>query len=71
MIEHPAFPKESYVLVDLTADWKAAKDLRIYGRISNLFDNYYAEVSNVYYGVPEEWWSAPGRSFQVGVEYKF
>jgi len=71
LIEHPAFPKESYVLVDLTADWKAAKDLRIYGRISNLFDNYYAEVSNVYYGVPEEWWSAPGRSFQVGVEYKF
>lgn len=71
LIEHPAFPDDSYFLVDMTANWKVNKDLRVYGRIANLFDKYYAEVSNVYYGAPEEWWAAPGRSFQIGLEYRF
>lgn len=74
--EQPAFPVESYLIVDWDINWQATSNLLIFGRVQNLFNKYYAEMSNVAWGndgngSPGEWWSAPGRRFTAGIEYHF
>lgn len=68
------FPKDTYWVADLSANYHATPDLTIFGRVNNLFNTFYAEHSNArqnWWGQANEWWTAPGRNYQLGIEYKF
>lgn len=62
----------TYWVFDLGMNYKPTKDLNIYAKCNNLFDRLYTEQRACL--LPEtgtSWYSAPGRSFEVGVEYTF
>ncbi len=63
------YANSSYVTVDLAVTYKATKDLSIYAKGYNLFNEAYAEqagTTNGSYNYP-----AQSRRFIVGAEYKF
>ena len=66
-----AFPTENYWVVDLAMNYRIADATKVYLKVNNLFDQFYAEHSNVKWGSPGEWWTAPGRNFMVGIEQSF
>lgn len=75
-----SFPNDSYWVWDLNCSYKIKKNVRAYVNINNIFNQYYAENSDVYWqnegGYPSlggdyKWWPMPGRSFIVGMEYTF
>ena len=65
------FPEDTYWLVNVGLNYKADKEHKFYFKVNNLFDKLYAEQSNVNWGGAEQWWTMPGRSFLVGMEYTF
>lgn len=65
------FPKKTYWITDISANYHINDTLTVFGRVGNLFNVFYAESSNVRWGLPNEWWTAPGRNFQLGMELKF
>lgn len=69
------FPSNSYWIFDLAANYQATKNIKIFGKVNNLFDKFYAEQSNIPWGGnannPYDYYAMPGRNFQVGLEYSF
>lgn len=68
------FPANTYWVWDMAASYKVAKDVKAFVKVNNIFDKFYAEQSNArgeWYGYAGEWWTSPGRNFQVGVQYQF
>lgn len=68
------FPKDSYWVVDLALNYKIAKETKVYLKVNNLFNQFYAEHSNAranWGGNPGEWWTAPGRHFVIGLVQHF
>ena len=66
-----AFPKSTYWITDLSANYRVNDNITVFGRVNNLFNTYYAEQSNVRYGNPGDWWTGQGRNFRVGMEVTF
>ena len=66
-----AFPTDNYWVVDLAMNYQIADATKIYLKANNIFNQCYAEHSNVKFGSPGEWWTAPGRNFMIGVEQSF
>ena len=66
-----AFPTNNYWVVDLAMNYQVADATKVYLKANNIFNQFYAEHSNVKYGSPGQWWTAPGRNFMVGVEQSF
>ena len=74
-----SFPKDSYWVFDMNMSYKPEKNLKLYANIYNLFNQYYAENSDVYWkgfgwgslSDDYNWWPMPGRAFIMGVEYSF
>ncbi len=62
------FPRKTYWLADISANYRVRENVTIFGRINNIFDTYYAEQSNVRWGNPGDWWPGQGRNFRLGVE---
>lgn len=61
---------KSFALFDLAVNYKPTKNIRAFAKVNNLFDKFYTD--QLYdMRVDGSWYSAPGRSFQVGVEYSF
>ena len=69
------FPSNSYWILDLAANYKATKNVKVFAKINNLLDKYYAEQTNVMWGGnpddPYDYYAMPGRSFLIGMEYSF
>ena len=65
------FPAKNYWVVDLGMNYKIMDTTKIYLKINNLFNQFYAEQSAADPTHPERWYTAPGRSFVVGVEHSF
>ena len=74
-----AFPSDSYWVWDLNMSYKVKNNIKVYANVYNLFDQNYAENSDVYWaafgwgslGSGYKWWPMPGRTFLAGVEYTF
>ena len=66
-----AFPTDNYWVVDLAMNYQVADATKIYLKANNIFNQFYAEHSNVKWGGPGQWWTAPGRNFMIGVEQSF
>lgn len=71
----PALPTSTYWMWDAAMNYKVTKNARAFVKVNNIFDKYYAEFSNVAYGYPipiaGDWWSSPGRNYQIGIQYQF
>ena len=71
----PALPASTYWVWDASFNYKITKQARAFIKVNNIFDKYYAEFSNVAYGYPDpiagDWWSSPGRNYQIGIQYQF
>ncbi len=68
------FPSTTYWLTDIGFNYTADKHHKVWLKVNNLFDKFYAEQSNamtLWGGAAEQWWPMPGRSFLVGFEYTF
>lgn len=65
------FPKNTYWVTNISVNYNITPDITLWGRVNNLFDVFYATRSNVLYGGEGDWWTSPGRNYQVGVEYTF
>lgn len=62
----------TYWVFDLGMNYKPSKVINIYAKCNNLFDRLYTEQRACL--LPEtgtSWYSAPGRNFELGVEYTF
>ena len=62
----------NYWVWDLAADYKVADSgFTLFGRINNIFDQFYTDIGTSYDPDDLGWYSAPGRNFTVGVSYEF
>lgn len=74
-----AFPNDTYWVWDLNMSYKYKKNIKVYANVYNLFNQNYAENSDVYWaamgwgslGSGYKWWPMPGRTFLAGIEYTF
>ncbi len=75
-----SYPNDTYWVWDLNMSYKIKKNLKVYANVYNMFNQNYAEMSDVYWqnegGYPSlggdyKWWPMPGRTFLAGVEYTF
>ena len=65
-----AYVDSNYLTVDLSVTYKATKDLSLYAKGYNIFNESYAETAGVnYLGTYD--YPAQSRRFIVGAEYKF
>ena len=67
----PFFPTDNYWVVDLAMNYQIADATKVYLKANNIFNQFYAEHSNVKWGAPGECWTAPGRNFMIGIEQSF
>ncbi len=68
------FPTSTYWVFDLALNYQMTQNVKVFFKINNLFNQFYAEHSNArvqWSGAAEQWWTAPGRNFMLGVEYSF
>ena len=55
-------------------NYKVAEETKVYLKVNNIFNQFYAEHSNArisWWGAAEQWWTAPGRNFMIGIEQSF
>lgn len=80
-------PHIAYTLVDIGAYWQPTQNLTITGGINNLFNKKYWDWANIAYLIPEDdikadlalkiregkedFYSSPGRNFNLGLRYQF
>lgn len=65
------FPANNYWVVDLGMNYKVLDTTKIYLKVNNLFNQFYAEQSAADAAHPDRWYTSPGRSIVVGVEHTF
>lgn len=62
----------TYWIFDLSMNYRATKAINIFAKCNNIFDRLYTEQRACLLPVTgTSWYSAPGRNFEVGVEYTF
>ncbi len=55
---------------DLAANYKVTKEITVFGRLNNIFDQFYTDVGTS--SDPNSYWySAPGRNFEMGLSFQF
>ncbi len=60
----------TYWVFDAVLNYEATKEINVYAKCNNIFNRLYTEQR--YILDPEgAWYSAPGRYFEAGVEYRF
>ena len=52
-------------------NYKANESFRAYFKVRNLFDKWYTDQLYLMDPDSTNWYSAPGRNYQFGVEYRF
>lgn len=60
----------SFWVWDLAADYKMDNGFTVFGRVNNIFDQFYTDIG-ASYDPNGNWYSAPGRNFVAGVSYEF
>lgn len=56
---------------DVAANYAVTPQATIYARINNIFDQFYTDSIGSSYPDESYWYSAPGRNFEAGVQFKF
>lgn len=60
----------NYWVWDVAANYQFAKGATLFAKVNNIFDQFYTDVGSSYdpYGT---WYSAPGRNFEIGMQFTF
>lgn len=60
----------NYWVWDLAANYQFTKEATLFARVNNIFDQFYTDVGSSQdpYGT---WYSAPGRNFEIGLQFQF
>ena len=69
--KHPEMRNySSYWVWDMAANYHFTKNATLFARVNNIFDQFYTDVgtSSDPYGT---WYSAPGRNFEIGMQFTF
>ena len=66
------WPSNKYGVYNLSMDYAPTKQMKFYLKVDNIFDKLWAEHTDVIWnGVPGSWYSQPGRTITLGMQYKF
>lgn len=66
----------NYWVWDMAANYHFTKNATLFARVNNIFDQFYTDVGS-FYGPSADpakskgWYSAPGRNFEVGMQFTF
>ena len=60
----------NYWVWDLAANYQFTKEATLFAKVNNIFDQFYTDVGSSQdpYG---SWYSAPGRNFEIGLQFQF
>lgn len=66
----------NYWVWDLSANYQFTKEATLFARVNNIFDQFYTDVGssfgpNAAGNYSEQWYSAPGRNFEIGLQFQF
>lgn len=61
----------NYWVWDVAANYQFAKGATLFARVNNIFDQFYTDVGSSYGPDTQYWYSAPGRNFEIGLQYQF
>ena len=66
----------NYWVWDVAANYQFAKGATLFARVNNIFDQFYTDVGSSYGPSADptqyqDWYSAPGRNFEIGLQYQF
>lgn len=60
----------NYWVWDLSANYQFTKEATLFARVNNIFDQFYTDI-----GSSQDpyvtWYSAPGRNFEIGLQFQF
>ena len=60
----------NYWVWDLAANYQFTKEATLFAKVNNIFDQFYTDIGSSAdpYG---SWYSAPGRNFEIGLQFQF
>lgn len=61
----------NYWVWDVAANYQFAKGATLFARVNNIFDQFYTDVGSSYGPDTQHWYSAPGRNFEIGMQFTF
>ena len=66
----------NYWVWDLSANYQFTKEATLFARVNNIFDQFYTDVGSSYGPNADPtnyqyWYSAPGRNFEIGLQFQF
>lgn len=66
----------NYWVWDLSANYQFTKEATLFARVNNIFGQFYTDVGssfgpNAAGNYSEQWYSAPGRNFEIGLQFQF
>ena len=61
----------NYWVWDLAANYQFTKGATLFARLNNIFDQFYTDVGTSTSPNADYWYSAPGRNFEVGLQFQF
>lgn len=71
------FPVDNYGIYNLSLNYKPTKNMKLYCKIENIFNKFYAEHTNdgtdpyLTAGGERKYYAMPGRAFMVGLQFIF
>lgn len=60
----------NYWVWDMAANYHFTKNATLFARVNNIFDQFYTDYGSSY-DPYDTWYSAPGRNFEVGLQFTF
>ena len=61
----------NYWVWDVAANYQFAKGATLFAKVNNIFDQFYTDVGSSYGPDTQHWYSAPGRNFEIGMQFTF
>lgn len=61
----------NYWVWDVAANYQFAKGATLFARVNNIFDQFYTDVGSSNGPDDMYWYSAPGRNFEIGMQFTF
>lgn len=61
----------NYWVWDLAANYQFTKEATLFARVNNIFDQFYTDVGTSSSPDAKYWYSAPGRNFEIGLQFQF
>ena len=65
------WPSDKYGVYNLSLNYTADKQTKFYLKVDNVFNKLWAEHTDAIWNEGAGWYSMPGRSFVVGMQYTF